>query len=249
MMKTLRFLILFSVQAVLLSLSCIAVSYANPPKFVYRFDTRPPDGPDGVFAKGFSAWGNNKDAIAHLSGASCQSGGGRNSAFIATSSARSWTINNAIPRVLELQRENPLQTARVYIYTIRATPNMYEARRTADTFISNHPGVARDRLIAPVLDNQITLQQEYIVLGDIPNTQVQSFVEYRWVPSAQRINGRLPEQPGSSNGSYIDANTSANESPFTDFHRPLSEEIRLHFTGRVAPALTACFPINSSRSV
>ncbi|MBD5422995.1 MAG: toxin [Mycoplasma sp.] len=105
----------------------------NPPKFVYRIDTRKPE---VIFETGFNPVGNVRDFFTHILGERM-----RDNYFISTSE----TVTAAL-RFFASWLDEPIGREEVYLYEIRADHTFYNARTTGENFL--------DR----VLNNQITYQ-------------------------------------------------------------------------------------------
>lgn len=161
---------------------------AAPPKFVYRFDTRPPD---EIFKKGFSSWGDNDNVFAHISGQSCVlvPPEQRTTAFIATTSDHGWASSRAIT----LSLIEPYQ--RVYVYRIRADSNFYSGMDSLNRYIRSNPQVR----VSP--ENMIVLEEsnEYMAHRRIRPENVESATVY------YRGAGSPEPNPG-----YVSENTHAN---------------------------------------
>ncbi|CNI02589.1 putative enterotoxin subunit [Yersinia thracica] len=121
---------------------------AKPPDIVWRVDSR--DYED-IFNNGFVASGNNNDIVEHLSGRSCHRGGASSdsSSFISTTSNRFFAYQYA-ERILRRMDAQGDANARVYIYQIRATDNMYSASSTLE-FLLQRDGHAQHSEISRIL--------------------------------------------------------------------------------------------------
>ncbi|KLI73527.1 hypothetical protein AAW26_06010 [Vibrio alginolyticus] len=128
-------------------------------KRVYRADTRPPS---DVFVNGFKAWGTNRNFNAHVLGVS-GGRGSRDSAFIPT------TINQNVANRFATDLMNVSPDNVSYVYTIRATPNMYEASHTMFTLYSR-----LNQRVPDITRQTMAEEAEYSAVANIVPEQIQS---------------------------------------------------------------------------
>lgn len=124
----------------------------TPVTTVYRSDSREYH---DVFKNGFISWGNNINFAAHITGMSGFARQ-RNSAFISTTSSLSFAEEYARDRAHNFGNF-------FYIYTIRATDNMYSAIATM-----NHLYTLDHEEMSPVTRRILDEEQEWSALIDIP---------------------------------------------------------------------------------
>lgn len=165
-------------------------------KKVYRADTRPPS---DVFANGFNAWGTNTNFNAHVLGVS-GGRGSRNSAFIPT------TINENVADRFATDLMNVSPDNVSYVYTIRATPNMYEASHTMFTLYGR-----LNQRVPDITRQTMAEEAEYSAVAYIVPQQIRSV----------RIMSRLPNGESSittqDNPHFIEDNQSqASDTAYPD---------------------------------
>jgi hypothetical protein len=174
----------------------------QPPKFVYRVDTR---NPDDIFANGFKSWGNNDDIVAHILGTSCtretELGGTHDSAFVATT-----TDQDIVRRAVAAYSTGLDPGDQVYVYEIRADNNFYSAQTSmallrSQTFMTDRPQVPAQ---ASVLGNG---QSEWLAYQAVPGNQISSVSIHRVGASWQTTDV--------SNRGYRNLDTRGNASPYT----------------------------------
>lgn len=197
-----NFLVVF-----LLSVSMAAL--AVPPTFVFRVDSRPPDGARGIFATGFAAWGNNQDLSAHEQGTSCNTGdempsATADSAYVSVSSAQHRALRFAAAAFADT-RQN------IWVYTIRATSNFYNALATTENAMRSTNQRIRNTAAYVHMNAAPNMVEdgEYVSFGNIPSTLIREAARYQW------RNGRYEAVAESSirNEHYENAATHANANP------------------------------------
>ncbi|NLS53877.1 hypothetical protein [Hafnia alvei] len=221
MYKSIKLLLGALVASVMLIQSA---AMAAPPKFVYRFDTRPPS---DIFVNGFTSWGNNENVFAHIGGRSCiqVEGSERDSAFIATSSDITWST----ARALQLSMQSPDQP--VYLYRIRADAGFYPGMESLDAYARDNP----EARISPANRTVQEEAHEYLALNRILPENIESATRfYQWQ------NDVYP------NSGYIARDTHANNSAFGS----QSDGVIHRFTWvlRAMPTVGACFGFFSDKS-
>ncbi|XAG70581.1 hypothetical protein MRM75_06285 [bacterium 19CA06SA08-2] len=175
------------------SFSVLAVPAS--PKYVYRFDTRPPV---TIFEQGFRSWGTNNSLLQHVHGASLRRESLDGSAFVATTSDINIAIN--LGRILA-RVHGP--TYQFYVYRIRADQSFYSVPMSLEyCALHDYRYVdARDRF---------SRQQEYASHGGIRREQVESATRYYMADGVPVENGV------EYNPSYQDSTTVANPEPYPD---------------------------------
>ena len=166
-----------------------SASFAAPPNFVYRVDTR---GPDVIFDEGFLAWGNNHNIVAHINGATCSTDGST-SAFISTAADRD--------AALGIVRQYLSQGRTAYLYTIRADDNFYSGPQSIDYL----QPFARSPLSIMSLE-MARRADEWDAISAIPSANIREVAEYQ--PTGEIENH--------SNAQYVNIDTTGNPSPYTE---------------------------------
>ncbi|AZE54600.1 hypothetical protein C4K03_2445 [Pseudomonas synxantha] len=202
-----------------------AFADADPPKFVWRLDRRPPD---VIFPNGFGSWGTNTDVFAHISGNSCVNvpPAERNSAFISTTANNPW----AILAVSAWTRQFPGEV--MYLYRIRADINFYNGERSLRAYETRYPQAG----VTPI--NYIPSQQanEYIALMQIQTTHIEEAVGYRF--DGTETNPDIVVR----NPNYVNRNTHAAEEGYVgnegeaDRHNTWAVRLRNMIIGSCAGA-------------
>ncbi|WP_158628741.1 hypothetical protein [Dyella choica] len=176
------------------------LAYAVPPDFVYRADSRPPLGPNGLFTTGFPSWGGNRDLANHEMGLSCGTG---DLLLAGTSDSAYVSVADQFERARQFAARSFSETRQdVWIYTIRATLDFHDALAThraalvnPDRWISGRAGLSM-LATGPAM----TTEGEYVALGGINRSLIREATRYRWNASSRSYE----EVPGSrqQNNSY-----------------------------------------------
>ena len=183
----------------LILLYCSWHVYADPPKFVYRIDTR---SPEEIFKYGFSPVGNNMDLIRHVTGVD-------GSGFVSTSSNEAAVINGIAPFTI---RTFSAASRNAWLYTIRATGDFYDVNTTLRTIEAEedpHELINENR-IENVL-NRYNWQEEWVSTRSISPELIQTAQEVTLDrgSSTVRFTGN-----DSSNARYLDRDTTGNSNPY-----------------------------------
>jgi len=136
-------------------------SYAIPPSWVYRLDSRPPE---LIFNNGFLSWGGNNDFISHLTGSSLDD---RTDAYISTSSSQEF--------IDQMARDSLADSPVVWEYTIRPSDNFFSAMSSLDEAISyadHNPTMTYLRGQYRRLRVQVELEAEYTARWAIQANQI-----------------------------------------------------------------------------
>ena len=171
-------------RALLALIGCgVCSSLGAQPRFVYRFDYRPPE---EVFLSGFTALGGNRDLLEHVVV-------GRDSAFIST------TESYAVARRFAQRQLRGASERSGYIYAISTNPTFYPVTASLEEFLARGrvDGVDREhyrlaRAVESAID-EFGWEREYVTTGP---------VWARWVHSAtpvdvmRRPGGRIDVQEG-----------------------------------------------------
>ncbi len=197
------------------------------PKLIYRVDSRPPQ---EVFEHGFTPWGQNPDFFEHVLGYSLGDDipQERRSGLISASDSPDSSV-----RFFGGLMVNPFDRLEYYLYEIRADETVYSAQRTASfyqqrihtgqvEFVQGDMDTAIDAVDAIMGD--FAYQREWFSVGPIPRERVRS----AWRMDAVSINpDHIRHQPDTvyftprinepeiMNPNYVDANTFANDLPYT----------------------------------
>lgn len=132
------------------------LSPTEPPFFVYRLDTRPPE---EIFRTGFEPWADDVNLIRHVNGNPF-------SAYVSTTSDPAMYREFA-PITFDLDGITD-----VWVYTIRATSNFYNTAGSLD-YLRQLPGISPDnRALAERTYRDFERQHEWSALGGIPRTQI-----------------------------------------------------------------------------
>ena len=194
---------------ILITLTFIAS--AAPPKFVYRYDTRPPS---EIFKYGFTSLGagdGNDDPLKYIVGGEIL----ENSRFISTSESPGAIIHT----YTALQISRGLRD--VYLYRIRATSNVYSMVDYLNNLRQNGfiTGDARVPLATSLL-NRYEYQREWFAVDRIDATQVagvQILVNHG--------DGNVTVGPEQLNVNYVDRDTHASAYPYPLVGAPVPESI------------------------
>ena len=185
-------------QVAVYCLLCFAAVLAAPPKYVYRADFRPPE---KIFSNGFQALGNNANLDDHVTGVSCSSSY-HNSAFVATTSSKEFAVAWGRDRTAVNCKS---LGEYVYVYTIRATDNFYDAHESLleayhNTGDSNYQ----------VLAERFRSQHEWLAYNGIPNNQVKDVDMYKRPGGSENMIFLHSQH----NQFYVDAQSHGNPHPF-----------------------------------
>lgn len=227
--------------------------FAAPPRLLYRADTRPPYGESGPFRTGFRSWGNNRDLRAHELGYSCGTG---DVAAWATADSAFVSVARSLEQArqfAELSFEDPRPP--IWIYTIRATPQFYDAAATvAQAGRSRDPAV-RDRAsqVIIAMGEAIAGEGEYISAGIIDASLVRDATRYEWNAGSGRYDAVADSLM--TNANYVDDPEShANAAPLDPqvaFAEPIEADQvnRLVSVGRSIFSACSCLsgPSSSAR--
>ncbi|MFM5182130.1 hypothetical protein ACEUAY_21525 [Aeromonas veronii] len=199
----------------LLFLSYLSPFYANaaPPKFVYRYDTRPPE---EVFKYGFSAKrpedGNDDPLELAVGNPSAL----QNSRLISTSESPEGYVN----RFTGMLISNDISEA--YLYRIRATDNVYSmvdylSNLRQIGFMTDDPRVP----LATSLLSRYRSEREWFAVDRIEAVEV---------AGAQRLrvnlgNGDVTVDEEERNPFYNDENTHASAFPFPLVNNPVPDRL------------------------
>jgi len=174
---------------VVCQLAISGMAVAAPPKFVYRVDSRPPT---VIFVEGFRAWGNNRNIVAHINGATC-SNDGSTSAFVSTA--------ENIDAARAIAREHLGQRSVTYIYRIRADQTFYSGPASVD-WLQQHSGS-----VSPLSVMSLEMARragEWDAVGGIP---AQNIVEAEVLTTED--SHMVP------NTRYLNVDTQGNANPYT----------------------------------
>ncbi|MGI4812566.1 MAG: hypothetical protein ACRYGG_04410 [Janthinobacterium lividum] len=175
-------------------------TFATPPSMLYRVDFR---SPDVIFTQGFLSRGRNDNLLDHISGRSLTVTGNPASNFIALTG----NADTARRLARELFQVNPERHhGPAFIYTIRATANMYDATAYLQNAVTN--ALPLDREEARALARAYRYQREWVAVGRIPREQVISAIAVFYDPVARRL--RHEERPV-TNRLTINEDTRAND--------------------------------------
>ncbi|CRY00343.1 putative enterotoxin subunit [Yersinia enterocolitica] len=210
------------------------ISRAKPPDIVWRVDTR---NYNDIFTNGFISSGSDDRIIEHLSGRSCRSNGvvHGDSAFISTTAHRNFAYDYA-ERILRSMNRQGDVNARVYIYQIRATENMYSAEISLLFLLQlkmGGPSAEAQRIL-----RYSSYLAEWMAYRMIAAEQVISVVPLYLYQGNVRVDGYLP------NRRFVQTRSHANVNPYPDvFHT--SSPFRLMRTWMLRmgtrPMVHACF--------
>lgn len=201
---------------VFISKSTFAIQY------VYRVDGRPPE---VVFRDGFRSHGNNRNLQQHIRGDSCAAGS-RDSAFIATTTDINETYN-----IARQYFSNSLFHGRLYRYRIRANNIFYPLGPSVNLLTSR--GVEFTRFEQMMMAEQ----REVVAVNHIPTENIMEAVELNY----DRLTSNVTEGSGTSNSSYLNIDTEANNDVIPDIPVPqVSTRTRINAFGSL---LTACFSL------
>ncbi|GAK26141.1 scabin-related ADP-ribosyltransferase [Serratia liquefaciens] len=206
-------------------ISSLAVSsqaaLSDPPKFVYRVDSR---SNDIIFREGFRAWGQDYNIVAHINGATCSSQRGSTSGFIST--AADFDSAQAIAN------EHVQQGRTAYLYTIRADNTFYSGPASVDLIQRHNP-------LRPLSIMSLEMARradEWDAVDVIPPENIQEVHVYR-------TDGTHSEY---TNARYLNVDTSGNPSPYTGHMEEVLEyydfPVRLQngFTARLSSCFASC---------
>lgn len=205
---------------ILLVLFNSAISFAAPPKYVYRIDSRPPD---DIFNNGFSSWGQNNNVFSHISGASCveQDQQQRDSGFISTSANSDWSMAMTYIRSRQFTNEH------IYLYRIRADEHFYNAVSSLELYARNNP----DTVVSEFNYVPARTATEYITPHNILSENIDMAVDFFTPDGGDTVTN------SSTNSNYRDANTRAS----TQAYGGTSDTTRRRFTWvRYVPIIGAC---------
>ena len=196
-----------------LFLSCLSPFFANaePPKFVYRYDSRPPE---EIFKYGFTANGAGDgidDPLEHITGDTVL----ENTRFISTSESPGSNIHT----YTGMQLSEGLRE--LYIYRIRATNNFYSMVDYLNNlrqigFITDDPRVP----LATSFLHRYEYQREWFAVDRIYANQV---------AGVQRLvnhgDGNVSLGPEELNPNFIDSNTHASAFPYPLVNAPTPDRL------------------------
>ncbi|WP_429180360.1 scabin-related ADP-ribosyltransferase [Aeromonas salmonicida] len=168
-------------------------TFANPPRFVYRVDSR---SYDEIFNSGFHAWGRNYNIVAHVNGATCSAQNGSTSGFISTAA----DFESA--RAIAIADEHLRQGRNAFLYTIRADHTFYSGPASIDYLQQYNP-------LSPLSIMSLEMARranEWDAIDEIPSENIREVIEY----SAQG------GQNTYTNARYRNENTTGNPEPYTD---------------------------------
>lgn len=155
---------------ILLFLLCgVFPSLYAQPKYVYRFDFRPPE---VIFSSGFTARGHNRDLLRHVA---FWAG---DSAFIATTESYEVAL-----RIARGHLRGPSDLTG-YIYTISANPTFYPVTASLEGFLDRGraEGIDQEHFMtaaaAQAAMEELRWEQEYVAAGPI---------WARWIHSAKPV--------------------------------------------------------------
>lgn len=176
------------------------------PAQVFRVDDR---NPSVIFQAGFHAWGVNTNLLEHIEGSTCNFPEATRpvvtgSTYISTSEDTQVAMN--VVRVRLRQMIRAAQPAVVWMYTIRATQNVFNVART---FEASGQTLGAGRL-QPAYRTAVVLR-EWVFRGDLPRDLIVGAQRYEMindVPVAV-ANGYL------ANPHFVDARTEANPGTLT----------------------------------
>jgi hypothetical protein len=201
----------------------------QPPKEVFRVDTREPA---DIFAHGFTPWGSNDNLIDHVGGTSCTAnvsrGGTHDSAFIATTDDQ-----DTLERIVRAYLGRLPVGRSVYIYTIRADANFYSAQASVELLHSQTVMTGLPQVPPAVLVLANT-QHEWLARQPIPGSQV---IRYR-----SRVAGYPDRFTEGDNAYYGPRDTQANSLPYTLGQAARQYAMSIIVTG--AGILGACFLVD-----
>lgn len=189
------------------------------PQVVFRSTLTPPS---EVFKDGFKSPGSNDNLPEHVNGGSCKKG---TTAFVATSSDHNFIIRRWAADGLWM--EPPSVYPEVYMYSIRATDNIYSVY---DSLIST--GERQDRNLA----ERFRHQSEWVAHGGIQASQIQSATVYR----RGRTPGELQFVRVIPNPNYEHGQTEANSAPYPVAQQQGASNLSLTPTLGLTP-IAACF--------
>lgn len=170
----------------------------EPPKTVYRMDTRPPE---VIFENGFENWGDETSLFEHVEGISMGLTDGTGSAYVSTTSDLNYALNFA-----RAVRPNVF-----YIYEIRASNNFYSIYESFNEYANIEAGYYAIR------DN-FESSNEYVAYRGIPNQQIIRATEYT-------MNGdNVSSVRSLENNNYYHEDTHANASAAPDGFAPLDRD-------------------------
>lgn len=170
----------------------------EPPKIVYRMDTRPPE---VIFENGFENWGDETSLFEHVEGISMGLTDGTGSAYVATTTNLDYALEFA-----RAVRPNVF-----YIYEIRASNNFYSIYESFNEYANIESGYSAIR------DN-FESSNEYVAYRGIPNRQIIRATEYS-------MNGNsVTTIRSQENKNYHHEDTQANSSAAPDGFSPLDRD-------------------------
>ena len=170
----------------------------KPPQFVYRADFRDPE---KIFKSGFQPLGDNEDLIDHVYGNSCNIGGTKDAAFVATSIKKDFAHNFGLDMLWSTG-----DAAYVYVYKICATKSFYDVSLSLDEAFK----VTGDMqyMMAAVT---FAHEEEWVAYGGISNGLIRSVSIYK-KDAAEKRSGVLVRK--TYNPHYLSENTRANAEAF-----------------------------------
>ncbi|WP_051619127.1 hypothetical protein [[Mycoplasma] collis] len=198
------------------------LSYQNPPKFIYRIDTR---SPNVVFKEGFKNLGNVRNFFEHIVSTNFEQ-----SYFVSFSDTPTAAIRFFGSWLRAYVPQHPREA---YLYEVRADDHFYNARGTGEnlidiirtdrvTYESGDYDMARMGLNA--LRTSFSYQREWFSDGPVLGTSIRSAWRVDAVPidptHVHHPTGRVVEttrihEPEILNEHYVELPTHANPNPWT----------------------------------
>jgi hypothetical protein len=175
------------------------------PAEVFRVDDRDPS---VIFQAGFRPWGSNTNLVEHLEGSTCNNvenpaaAGVQGSIYVSTSDDRQVAMNVVRVRLRQMVRANVPPV--VWMYTIRATSNVYSVART---FEAGNQNLAAGRYQTTY--RQALVLREWVVRGPVPRDMIVGAQRYELINDIPvAVNGGYQANPN-----YVPIRTEANTAP------------------------------------
>ncbi len=188
----------------------------SPTSTVYRVDFR---APDIIFQEGFQPRGNNMNIIDHLSGRSTygqHASFTHNSGLISTAGIRNAAIRIGYSNAQAWQMHNTGTPPTMYLYEIRGTNNMYNARAPMENYMEMYAGnTGQYRFWASRIANDAETE-EWVAAGAIEPEQISR--AYSLTFAARGEVPTVSEAPVATNSAFVQTSstTSAEVYPVAD---------------------------------
>jgi pertussis toxin subunit 1 len=217
-------------------LACLVASAVQAaPDQVFRVDDR---NPSVIFQAGFRTWGSNSNLLEHIEGSTCNVPGTARAAegsnYISTSQTAEAARN--VARVRLRQMVDAHLAPVVWMYTIRATPAVYNVART---FEASGQTLGTGRL-QPAYRAAVALN-EWVVRGPITRDLIVGAQQY------ELVNGVVVPVRDMylANPNYVPAATEANPGPLTPSVLTEAQttmgRLRAALTDGARLAISACY--------